>query len=224
MIRVSGWQHRLLPLALLICFFAPTMAGCGTSNSGNCVGQGVNVRVNCGQSNDDIAASSDAPRIVRPLRWAAAGLRSIGAGVLPPSQPNPGCGSINQDGFLSPAVTDFRDVAETYPPLSLDKRNAVLVRAFKDAQEYYMVESHFSGYVGGMQLRWSVDPSHLDSWHHCTVTIPAKSSYPLRDQVDSWAVPTVIDGEAVTFTGCLWHSNPSFQQECYSNVRSGSHG
>jgi len=88
------------------------------------------------------------------------------------------------------------------------------MRGFYREQEYYWIESYPTGYLGGMQLQWYLTRLGPKDARTCTVSLPDGPRASLPEQaVSSVAIPTVINGQPVTFQGYLWYSHPNYQQD-----------
>ncbi|GIF42633.1 hypothetical protein Axi01nite_69440 [Actinoplanes xinjiangensis] len=125
---------------------------------------------------------------------------------------------VDGDEIITDAATVFDDERATRlsPTLDFDAMNGSARYAGHQGRIYYWGRAgseDATPHSGGTRVRWKVADG---PWHSCATALPVTE----RGYVHSPAVPTTIDGRAVTIQVCLWRNTPN-RENCTAEISTG---
>ncbi|WP_067498742.1 hypothetical protein [Actinoplanes sp. TFC3] len=114
--------------------------------------------------------------------------------------------------------TTFDDKAATRldPTLDFDAMNGSARYARRNGRTYYWGRAGSDDNApeaGGSRIRWRFTDG---PWHSCGTDLAVDN----RNYVHSPAVPTTINGRAVTLQVCLWRADP-YRENCTPEIKTG---
>ncbi|MBM2620056.1 hypothetical protein JIG36_31540 [Actinoplanes sp. LDG1-06] len=117
---------------------------------------------------------------------------------------------------VSTQLFDDKEATRLNPTLDFDEMNGSARYARHEGRTYYWGRAGSDDHVptaGGARVRWSTPDG---TWRSCEVALPREE----RGYVHTPAVPTTINGQAVTIQVCLWRDEPR-RESCLPEIATG---